>query len=114
MPNLLDIENSTTLDEALQAPRAILYKHSTRCPVSAYAFEEIRNFAKSHPTWTIYVLKVIEQRPLSDRVVTQLDIPHQSPQVFVIRNGRCTWNASHADINEWALDQKTAGTPTST
>jgi len=107
MPNLLDIENVTTLDEALKAPRGILYKHSTRCPVSTYAFEEIRSFANSHPAWTIYVLKVIEQRPLSDEVVARLAIPHQSPQVFVIRNGHCTWNASHADINEWELDKQT-------
>ena len=107
MPTLRAIEDQATLDEALGSRRAVLYKHSTRCPVSAYVFEEVRTFAESHPAWKVFLLKVIEQRTLSDVVAAQLAVPHQSPQVFIIKDGHCVWNASHSDINEQVLVQQT-------
>lgn len=107
MPTLQAIENQATLDEALESRRAVLYKHSTRCPVSAYAFQEVLSFAESNPSWKVFLLKVIEQRALSDVVAAQLAVPHQSPQVFIIKDGHCVWDASHSDINEQALVQQT-------
>ncbi|MEE2790329.1 MAG: bacillithiol system redox-active protein YtxJ [Acidobacteriota bacterium] len=106
MATLRNIDDRTTLDEALGNPRAVLYKHSTRCPVSAYVFEDVRNFAESHPNWKVYVLRVIEQRALSDEVTARLTVAHQSPQVFIIKDGDCVWNASHSDITEQALSQQ--------
>ena len=106
MSILRNIDDRTTLDEALGTPRAVLYKHSTRCPVSAYAFEDVRNFAESHPNWKVYVLRVIEQRALSDEVTARLTVAHQSPQVFILKDGDCVWNASHSDITEHALSQQ--------
>jgi bacillithiol system protein YtxJ len=95
------------LDRALASERAILlYKHSSRCIVSSWSFEEVRSFAESHPDWPVYVLKVIEERRLSDAVAAQLGIRHQSPQAFVIRDGECVWDGSHSEISEDELDRQ--------
>lgn len=104
--SLRDILDPAMLDEALESKRAILYKHSTRCPVSAVVINEVLRFAASHPDWSIYVLKVIERRALSDTVTERLGVPHASPQAFVIRQGRCVWHASHSGITEQQLSQQ--------
>jgi len=105
---LPEIQDEQTLDAVLGAERAVLYKHSTRCIVSTWSIREVRAFSEAHPDWPVYVLKVIEERRLSDAVAERLGIRHQSPQAFVIRDGRCVWDASHSDISADALSRQTA------
>lgn len=105
-PTLHELQDATALDEALGSERAILYKHSTRCPVSAVVMNEVIRFGEAHPDWTTYVVKVIEQRQLSNTVTERLGISHESPQAFVIKQGECVWHASHHLITEQALSQQ--------
>jgi bacillithiol system protein YtxJ len=105
---LLEINDRHTLDEALASDHAILYKHSTRCPVSSYVIREVYQFADTHPDWDIYILKVVERRALSNAVADELGVTHQSPQAFVIKHGACVWHASHSDITEERLDAQAA------
>ena len=97
-PSMREVQDAATLDEALGSDRAILYKHSTTCPVSAAVAGEVLQFAETHPDWKVYVLKVVEHRDLSDSVAEQLDVPHESPQVFVLKQGRLLWHTSHGEI----------------
>jgi bacillithiol system protein YtxJ len=105
-PALHELHDATALDEALGSERAILYKHSTRCPVSAVVLNEVLRFDEAHPDWTTYLLKVIEQRQLSDTVAERLGVSHESPQVFVIKQGQCVWHTSHHLITSQALSQQ--------
>ena len=102
--SLREIDDQNTLDEALAADRAVLYKHSTRCPVSSYVIGEVYQFAETHPDWNIYILKVVERRALSNAVADELGVTHQSPQAFVIRQGACVWHASLSVITAVRLD----------
>jgi len=97
-PLLHEVLDQATLEEALASERAILYKHSTRCPVSAVVVNDVLQVAGTHPEWTCYLLKVVEHRDLSDSVAEQLAVPHESPQVFVLDQGRLLWHASHGEI----------------
>ena len=106
-PTIRDVSDPATLDEALASDRAILYKHSTVCPVSAEVIDDVLTFARSHPEWPLYVLKVIEERDLSDAAAQRLGVPHASPQAIVIREGHSVWHASHYDITTNALAQQT-------
>ena len=81
----------------------MLFKHSTRCPVSAYVIDEVMEFAEDHPEWPVYVLKVIEQRPLSNEAAERLGVRHESPQAFVLRHGRVHWHGSHNEVTADAL-----------
>jgi bacillithiol system protein YtxJ len=98
-----EVGDVAALDEALGSERAVLYKHSTRCPVSAVIIDEVLRFAETHPDWKICVLNVIEQRHLSDDVSWRLGVRHESPQVFVVKGGRCVWHASHNEITVQSL-----------
>ena len=105
-PMLREILDSVTLDEALGSQRAVLYKHSTSCPISSDVVDEVLRFARAHPNWKTYLIKVIEQRELSDTAADRLEVPHASPQAIVIKHGAATWNASHYDISEDALNRQ--------
>ena len=103
--SLRAVLDTATLDEALRSEQAILYKHGTRCPVSADVIDEVVAFSGTYPDWPVYVLKVVEHRDLSDSVADRLGVPHASPQAFVIKSGRCVWHASHYDITPKSLSR---------
>ena len=98
-----EIADAEALEAAIGSPRAVLFKHSTRCPVSAYVVDEVMEFAEDHPEWPVYVLKVIEQRPLSNEAAERLGVRHESPQAFVLHEGRVRWHGSHNEVTADAL-----------
>ena len=98
-----EIADAAALAAAIESPRAVLFKHSTRCPVSAYVIDEVMEFAEDHPKWPVYVLRVIEQRPLSNETAERLGVRHESPQAFVLHQGRVRWHGSHNEVTADAL-----------
>lgn len=81
-----------------------ILKHSTTCPVSAAAYRAFRQFAEANPDAAVYrLVRVIEQRPLSNELASRFGVKHESPQVLVLRGGRVQWHASHGAITEEAL-----------
>jgi bacillithiol system protein YtxJ len=72
-------------------PDCLLFKHSTTCPVSSAAAEEVRSLRTDLP---IYWVNVREQRPLSNWVAETYGIAHESPQLILIRGGaqKKVWN----------------------
>lgn len=92
---------------------AWLLKHSCTCPISAAALDEFRRFLEAHPEQAAGMLVVQDQRPLSNWVAQRLKFTHQSPQLFLLRDGQVLWNASHWNITlqamdkAWAAQQKT-------
>lgn len=79
---------------------AFIFKHSTRCPISAGAFGRVRDFldraTESDPP--IYLLKVVESRAASNAATEQLAVPHQSPQIILVKGGEAVWSTSHHNI----------------
>ncbi|MCB0358247.1 MAG: DUF2847 family protein [Bdellovibrionales bacterium] len=68
-----------------------IFKHSTRCPISAAAAEEVRSAVSNDD---VYWINVVEQRPLSDWVETAFGVQHESPQLLRVVDGavRDVWN----------------------
>ena len=92
------LTSSDELDTLLKAPLAVVYKHSTRCPISALAASEVEDFADEHPDVPVYVVDVIAHRALSREVADRLDVTHHSPQAIVLAHGRVVWHGSHFDV----------------
>lgn len=97
------VEDESTLDEALQLPTVVLAKHSTRCFISTRAMRQVTKFADSNPDVPVYQLDIIGHPELSERVSTDLEVPHESPQVIVVLNGEAVWSDSHFGITETAI-----------
>lgn len=94
------------LAESEQRP-VFVFKHSTACPVSGMAHDEVTGYLREagDEAAPLYILLVIESRGLSNRVAERLGIPHESPQLLLIRNGKVRWHASHGGVNAPAIER---------
>ncbi len=46
-----------------------------------------------------YFLDLLSHRPVSNQIAHTLDVVHQSPQLLLIHDGKCVYNASHMEIS---------------
>ena len=75
----------------------VIFKHSTRCPISTV----IKNrLYKNEPPAEIdfYYLDLIAYRSLSNIIAEKFDVRHESPQVLLIKNGESIFDESHSAI----------------
>jgi bacillithiol system protein YtxJ len=105
-----DMRTTQDVDAALGEETAILFKHSTRCPISAAARGEMERFMELHPEATVYTVDVNDATEASRYLAEKTGIEHQSPQVIVSRGGRPEWHANHFDIRADAVERQVAGT----
>lgn len=96
----------TTLDQAeafLNQPGSVwIFKHSSTCPVSSAAYDEVTTFLASHDV-PLGLVVVQDARPVSNWLATRLAYVHQSPQAFLVKNGKVRWQASHWSITASAM-----------
>jgi bacillithiol system protein YtxJ len=103
---LTEIEQWEELLEASSTKPALVFKHSTRCNVSADAHDEFMTYlGHANPNYTYALVNVLESRPVSDRISESLQVKHQSPQALVIKNGEAVWHDSHWRITESKLKE---------
>ena len=83
-------------ERSAQRPQ-VIFKHSTRCGISALAKSRLD---KSNPSGDIdfYFLDLINYRALSKKVAEEFNVYHESPQVLVIKDGQCIYDESHMGI----------------
>lgn len=94
-------EWENVLQKSKEKP-VLLFKHSTTCPVSAAAYREFTSFESDMDA---YLVKVIESRPVSNEIESNLGVQHQSPQIFIVSNEEPIWHASHWNITENKIGQ---------
>jgi bacillithiol system protein YtxJ len=97
------IEFDRALRESQDRP-VVIFKHSPRCSVSAFALGSYRKLAEGAGKDALFaVVDVLEARALSDEIARQTGVRHQTPQAFVLRDGRVVWSGSHWDITDDAI-----------
>ena len=79
-----------------------IFKHSNTCPVSSAAHDEVSQFLSTHDM-PLGMVVVQEARPVSNWLATRLAYVHQSPQLFLVRDGKVAWQASHWGITAAAM-----------
>lgn len=78
----------------------VIFKHSTRCSLSAMALNRLSEVTKNID---IHIIDVINHRDISNLVVQKFHVPHQSPQVIVVKKSNCSYHTSHMDISATML-----------
>ncbi len=97
------INNSTTNTDKY----FIIFKHSTRCPVSAMLLYRLeKNWSDLKEFVSPYFLDLIKYRSVSNKVEEILAVRHESPQVLLIKNGNCIYSQSHHLISVDDLNQQ--------
>lgn len=96
-----DLQQDQQLDNIISASDnrpQVIFKHSTRCGTSALAKSRIeRNFDGVNIDF--YLLDLIRNRSLSNKIAEMFQVYHESPQILLIKNGECVYDESHLGIN---------------
>jgi bacillithiol system protein YtxJ len=101
---IVPLGTAADLEAALQAPWAVLYKHSPRCGVCVAAEREVRYFAEGRPDVPVYWLDVVAEHGLAQLVAARLGVRHESPQVIVLESGAVRRAAAHWEVRATDLD----------
>lgn len=103
--SIKQLKSIEDLNAFIQQPgKHLLFKHSTACPVSAEAYGEFRAFLRESDTSAAEVL-VIEDRPVSNKIAEQFGVKHESPQIFLLEDGKVLWHASHWRITQQSITE---------
>ena len=76
----------------------MVFKHSTTCPISAAAYQEMAQFDGE-----VALVEVQSARALSREIENRTGLAHESPQVIILRNGKVVWSASHWKVKADAV-----------
>lgn len=90
------MEKIIPLESEVLPNNCYVFKHSTRCPISSHAAEEVKAHSWELP---LYWINVIEQRPLSNWIEKEYGVQHSSPQLLHIRDGKVVSTLSHDAIS---------------
>ena len=78
----------------------LIFKHSTRCSISIMALNRIESSKECDRIINnCYYLDLLKHRDLSNLIADNFNVIHASPQILVIKNGKCLYNTSHSNIN---------------
>jgi len=97
---ITDVESFEELASRSQDVPVVVFKHSTTCPISAAAYEEMSRFDGE-----VALVEVQRALSLSKAIERKTGVPHESPQVLVLRKGKVVWDASHWKVKADAVQQ---------
>jgi bacillithiol system protein YtxJ len=103
MSNFKAVSDAAALEELFARSHegpVLLFKHSNACPISARAYSQMEGVETP-----VSIVVVQKSRDLSREIEQRTGVRHETPQVFVLRNGRAAWNASHFDVTAQAVEQ---------
>jgi bacillithiol system protein YtxJ len=95
------MQQLTTPDEydALrELPLVLIYKHSTRCPISVMAYHEVEQLEGDQPDVPVHLIDVVADRGLARYVADRTGIVHHSPQLILLVRGEPAWSVTHFDV----------------
>lgn len=106
MTEIKQIESVKDIEEALSRRCAVIFKHSTRCGVSARAKRELEEYARTCENDTyLYLVNVIDKKDLSDEIVKRTGVRHETPEAIFIHQGKITDVKTHFEITVEGLER---------
>lgn len=84
------------VDRSKERPQ-LIFKHSTRCSVSVMVKNRLERESAPESA-DFYYLDLLQFREVSNQISDHFNVQHESPQVLLIKNAKCTYHASHHAI----------------
>lgn len=108
---LTDEQGLETIKEESNKKPVVIFKHSTRCSISSAALSRLERSWKKEEMEDVdmYYLDLLKYRPISSKIAEEFNVKHESPQLLIINNGKCTYHVSHMGISYNDLKQKVKG-----
>ncbi len=93
---LTSVDQLNSVVESSQNSKAIIFKHSTRCSISASVLNKFeKQVGEGHQ---LYFLDLIAHRDISAAISDKFKVVHQSPQAIVLEKGEVIQHDSHYGI----------------
>jgi bacillithiol system protein YtxJ len=107
MAQLIPLKEENELRELIAADGCqIIFKHNTTCSISLGVKDRLEHEESfSNYELAIHLLDVRASRELSNMISGRFGVPHQSPQVLVIKGGRCIYHHWGYDISADTLQE---------
>ena len=90
------------IEKSLERPQ-LIFKHSSRCSISSMALNRLKSGIE---TIDLHIVDVIGNREVSNLISQKFDIIHQSPQILLIFNQECIYDASHFNISSTGINKE--------
>ena len=102
----VELNDAATLDEFLKRSDktpVVLFKHSNTCGISARAHREMARVNEP-----VGIVTVQRARALSAEIERRFNLPHETPQVLVVRDNQVVWHASHGRVRAQEVESAVA------
>jgi bacillithiol system protein YtxJ len=102
----VEVADAKALEELFARSRVapvVLFKHSTTCPISARAYRQMSQLDRER-VGEVALVVIQNSRAISDEIARRTGVQHESPQAFILRDGKSVWDASHFDITAEAVE----------
>ena len=97
--DLVQLQQLDHIDDASETRPQLIFKHSVSCGISAQIQFQLSAVSEQlGEEIDLHYLDLINHRPVSNAVAAHWSIPHQSPQVLLIKAGKVVYHASHFSI----------------
>jgi bacillithiol system protein YtxJ len=103
MAKFKPIETNDKLDDLFERSfdePVIIFKHSNACGISSHVMEMVDAVGND-----INFVVVQDDRDLSNEIADRTGHRHHSPQIFVIKNGKPVYHATHYGIDPQAVEE---------
>jgi bacillithiol system protein YtxJ len=101
--NWQELNSEIQVDEIVDISASnpvLIFKHSTSCSISSMVLSRFeRHWKSAGVNVDPFILNLLKFRAVSNYVSNRFNITHESPQVLVIKEGKCIYHASHNAIN---------------
>ncbi len=106
--SLTQLDQLDAIDQASREFPVLVFKHSTRCSISSTALDRLKR-AWGPEDAVIHLLDLLRHRDISDAIAARYGVRHESPQLLVIRHGKCVHHSSHLAITAEGARNAAAG-----
>lgn len=104
--HLTDIGTLEEIVELSYEQPVVILKHSTSCGISRMVlrqFEQDYNFSEGEIK--LFFLDLLNHRDISNKIAAKFNVPHESPQLIIIKDGKTVYDASHSEITAERLKE---------
>lgn len=115
MGNFIAIDDKAALDRFLLEANGrpvVIMKHSNTCGVSSRAYRAMTDFEGQ-----VGLVVVQDARDVSEEVARRTGVPHETPQVLILRDDKVMFTVSHFDVKAETIEAELRriheGTPAS-
>lgn len=104
--HLSDVSQFEQMDEMSNDQPVLIFKHSTRCPISTMSLGRFERSFIEETSFRPYFVDLISNREVSNEIARRYDVMHESPQAILLSKGKAVYNASHNGIDFHEIEEK--------